>query len=102
MLGLAAVGWAIWNVRNNTCFEKKHIKSPNEILFSACMFMKYWAGLESQTAIEAGVETLMKTVINVARSQEVQRMRRRITDGAGKGAVLAGDQSDKDGAIQGV
>jgi hypothetical protein len=44
MLGLTAVCWAIWNARNNTCFEKKHIKSPNEILFSACMFMNYWTG----------------------------------------------------------
>jgi hypothetical protein len=93
MLGLAAICWAIWNARNNTCFErKKHIKLPNDIMFSACMFMKYWAGLypdESQSAIEAGVEIMMKTAINVMKSQEVQRAPRRITGDAGRGDVCA-------------
>jgi hypothetical protein len=45
MLGLAAIFWAIWKAWNKFCFEKKVIKNPSEIIFSACMFMKYWAGL---------------------------------------------------------
>jgi hypothetical protein len=41
MLGLAAVCWAIWKVRNVAYFEKKLIKDPSEILFSACSYMRY-------------------------------------------------------------
>jgi hypothetical protein len=83
--------------------RKKHIKLPNDIMFSACMFMKYWAGLypdESQSAIEAGVEIIMKTAINVMKSQEVQRAPRRITGDAGRGDVLGGDQPEEGEAIQ--
>jgi hypothetical protein len=68
MLGLAAVSWAIWKARNricfDKCFDKKHINSPIEIIFSACAFMIYWAGLyheATRKAIEAGVNMLQKT-----------------------------------------
>jgi hypothetical protein len=33
MLGVAAICWAIWKARNKTCFEKKRIKNPAEIIF---------------------------------------------------------------------
>jgi hypothetical protein len=36
MMGLVAVCWAIWKARNRTCFEKKPINCPREILYSAC------------------------------------------------------------------
>jgi hypothetical protein len=68
MLGLAAVCWAIWKARNRTCFDKKHIKSPLDIIIPACVFMRYWTRLysdESKMTIEAGVDILMKTVVNL-------------------------------------
>jgi hypothetical protein len=45
MLGVAAICWAIWKARNKTCFEKKRIKNPIEIIYSTCSFMHYWIGL---------------------------------------------------------
>ncbi|KAM3299505.1 hypothetical protein ACQJBY_040812 [Aegilops geniculata] len=47
-VGLAAVTWAIWLARNRATFENKLIKSPFEIVFSACSFLLYWAGLQKQ------------------------------------------------------
>jgi hypothetical protein len=41
MLGLSAICWAIWKCRNKTCFEKKMIKNPSAILFSACSLTRY-------------------------------------------------------------
>jgi hypothetical protein len=39
--GLAAICWPIWKDRNSACFEKKNIKNPVDIIFSACSFMRY-------------------------------------------------------------
>jgi hypothetical protein len=50
MLGLSAICWAIWTARNKTCFEKIRIKGPNEFIFAACFFMKYWACIYSDDA----------------------------------------------------
>ena len=47
-VGLAAVTWGIWLARNKATFEKKLIKSPFEIVFSACSFLLYWAGLQPE------------------------------------------------------
>jgi hypothetical protein len=58
MLGLSAICWALWTVRNKTCFEKIRIKGPNEIIVSTCFFMKFWAGLypeDAQEIIKKGV-----------------------------------------------
>jgi hypothetical protein len=64
MLGLAAICWATWKLRNMACLEKKNIKSPGEILFYACALMQYWTGLYpegTQKMIATGVELMMKT-----------------------------------------
>jgi hypothetical protein len=47
MLGVAAVCWAMWKCCNRVCFEKKIIKNPGEIVFAACAFIWYGAGLYS-------------------------------------------------------
>jgi hypothetical protein len=73
MLGLAAICWAIWKARNRACFEKKLIKNPIEIIFSACALMHYWAGLypeETQRLIKKGVDLMMKTTIKLIGSKE--------------------------------
>jgi hypothetical protein len=73
MLGLAAICWSIWKARNRTCFEKKHINCPSEVLYSACIFMRYWAGLyleETQKMINAGVDLMMKTVMRLLGKQD--------------------------------
>lgn len=43
VVGLSAVCWAIWKLRNRACFEKKLIRSPTEIICYACVFIKFWA-----------------------------------------------------------
>jgi hypothetical protein len=46
--GLAAISWSIWKTRNSTCFDKKVLKNPVEILYNACAFMCYWEGMYSE------------------------------------------------------
>jgi hypothetical protein len=46
--GLAALCWAIWRTRNAVCFDKKSVKSPNEIICLASSFISYWSGLHKQ------------------------------------------------------
>jgi hypothetical protein len=38
MLGLSVICWATWKSRNMACFEKKLLKNPCEIIFSAYAF----------------------------------------------------------------
>jgi hypothetical protein len=55
MLGLVAFCWAIWN---RVCFEKKPLKDLSDIMFSVCVFIRYWTELypeEEQAMINAGV-----------------------------------------------
>jgi hypothetical protein len=76
MLGLAAISWAIWKARNRACFEKKLIKHPIEIIFSACTFMQYWAGLypeEAQRLIRDGVDLMMTTAIKLIESKRTRQ-----------------------------
>jgi hypothetical protein len=47
--GIAAICWAIWKTRNSSCFEKKTLKNPVDLIFLATSFMKYWAGAHSDT-----------------------------------------------------
>jgi len=44
-VGLSAVCWAIWRVRNAVCFDKKRIKTPTEIIFMTYSFLTYWVGM---------------------------------------------------------
>jgi hypothetical protein len=49
MVGIAALCWAMWKLRNRACFErKKLIRSPPEIIFYACSFLKYWTCLQKK------------------------------------------------------
>jgi hypothetical protein len=48
VVGLAALCWALWKLRNRACFEKKLIKSPSEISCYGCSFLRYWSGLHKE------------------------------------------------------
>jgi hypothetical protein len=67
IFGLTAICWAIWKARNKTCFNKKSIKNPKEAIYSACLFMHYWAGLyqDEKDMIKEGVDLLMKAALGV-------------------------------------
>jgi hypothetical protein len=67
MVGLAAICRAIWQARNNVCFERKKIRSPTEITWSTSSFLKYWAGLqkeEGRDMLEAGAEVLKNAALH--------------------------------------
>jgi len=67
IIGLAAICWALWTTRNDSCFEKKAIRTPTEIVCSASSFIKYWAGLQTgrnKEELEAGAAALLKTVLH--------------------------------------
>ena len=52
---------------NDSCFEKKTIRSPTEIVCSASSFIKYWAGLQTgrnKEELEAGAAALLKTALH--------------------------------------
>lgn len=65
-VGLAAVCWGIWRMRNDICFEKKQIKSPTEIVCLICSFLTYWTGLlkkDLQDQVSKGAEVVKKTAL---------------------------------------
>lgn len=66
MVGLAAMCWALWRVRNNICFEKKIVKSPTEIICLASCFITFWAALQKgdKELLEAGAEALKSAVLH--------------------------------------
>jgi hypothetical protein len=70
MLGLSAICWAVLTAKNKNCFEKISIKGCNEIVFSACFFMKYWVGLypdDVQEIIKKGVQSIIQAAIKLLR-----------------------------------
>jgi hypothetical protein len=84
MFGLTMICWAIWKARNRTCFEKKLIKNPNEVIFFVCLFMQFWAGLfkgDMHEKIKAGADVLMKKALNIRRKSSLATGRRLISDG---------------------
>lgn len=51
-VGLAAICWAIWLARNRATFEPKWINSHFEVVFTACTFLIYWAGLQKPDMVQ--------------------------------------------------
>ena len=67
-MGVGAVCWAIWKMRNIICFEGKKLNSPLEIIIHACALMKHWAGLQKEVEKKVlinGVETMFKIVVQI-------------------------------------
>ena len=71
VVGVVALCWALWKLRNRACFELKLIKNPAEIICYACSFLKYWASLQlgaDKTDILAGAEDLQALAISISSS----------------------------------
>ncbi|KAE8781829.1 hypothetical protein D1007_44845 [Hordeum vulgare] len=45
-VGLTKICWSLWLARNRATFEKKWTNTPFEIVFTASVFIQYWAGLQ--------------------------------------------------------
>ncbi|XBH77974.1 hypothetical protein VPH35_104351 [Triticum aestivum] len=66
--GLAALCWAMWNFRNRTTFEFKKLGSPFNVIYVACGYITYWAGLmrgEDHEAMERGAKMLTINASNM-------------------------------------
>ncbi|KQK14103.1 hypothetical protein BRADI_1g14325v3 [Brachypodium distachyon] len=66
VIGLAAICWAIWKLRDRACFEKKLIRSPVETICLACSFLKYWPGLQGgddDTRLCIGADILQREAL---------------------------------------
>ncbi|VAI69669.1 unnamed protein product [Triticum turgidum subsp. durum] len=51
----------MWIYRNRATFECKKLRTPFDVVFSACGYMNYWAGLMEGTdreAMERGAKML--------------------------------------------
>lgn len=60
-VGLQQFCWTIWLARNQATFERKWINTAFEIVFTACAFLIYWAGLQKPDmmgVIKHGAELL--------------------------------------------
>ncbi|KAF7102139.1 hypothetical protein CFC21_103323 [Triticum aestivum] len=68
--GLAALCWAMWNSRNRATFEFKKLRSPFDVIYSACGYITCWAGLmmgEDREAMERGAKMLRINALNMMR-----------------------------------
>jgi hypothetical protein len=96
MLGVAAMWWALRKARNKTCFEKKVINNLDEIVYSACALMRYWAGLypeSTQRAIGEVVDLMIRMAIQLLGKQNKKR-RLMLTDGR----CSSEDSDDREGS----
>ena len=82
-LGFAEICWAIWKSRNKTCFDKKIIKNPAEILIHACALIEFWANLynpELQGALIDGVKIILSCAHRVLAHQARHAVIHRLQD----------------------
>jgi hypothetical protein len=69
-------------------------KTPSVILFSACSFMRYWAGLhsaEAQEMINSGVDLMAKTAAKILGRMKDDRLTPALTAADHGGGVAADD-----------
>ena len=68
--GLAGFCWAMWINRNRITFESKQMRSPFDVVYSACGFLTYWAGLmtgDDREMMERGAKMLRTNASNMMR-----------------------------------
>jgi hypothetical protein len=64
--GVAVICRAIWKTRNNSCFERKHLKNTADLICLAAAFMKYWTGLHSDVdaaQLQQGADALLNLAL---------------------------------------
>jgi hypothetical protein len=75
---------ALWKTRNKTCFQKKPIQNPGDVVFLVCAFMKYWAGLfpeEARNLVAAGTEAMMKVTKSILDGTRTAKRLKMLTGG---------------------
>lgn len=56
VVGVAAIFWAIWKVRNTACFENKLPNDPIDVVFLTCHWIESWVVMQK---LEANREKLL-------------------------------------------
>jgi hypothetical protein len=77
IMGIAAICWAIWKLRNKACFLGKINNSPIELISFVVVFMKYWAGLnrqEDQDALRQDANILLEVAMRSQRTHPPARL----------------------------
>jgi hypothetical protein len=83
---MASICWTIWKTRNRSCFEKKFLKNPVDLIYLCAAFMKYWASLHSTAdavQLQQGADALLNLALgtsagrNVADTSVVHRLTNR-------------------------
>ena len=72
MIGLATVCWATQKAHNKSCFDKKMINHPCDIIFAACAFIPHWAGLysgELKTVLLDEADAMFQAAMQMIRRQ---------------------------------
>jgi hypothetical protein len=80
IVGLAAICWAIWKLRNRACFEHKLIKSPSELISFVVVFINYWVGLHNSPDAEnirAGAASLLRLAAGATSTPPTSEMQSR-------------------------
>jgi hypothetical protein len=70
MVGLAAVCWSIWTIRNKITFEEHVLRSPVEAVIIICSFLLYCEGShvgDGKCNLADGARKMMKTAAEVTR-----------------------------------
>ena len=87
VVGLAALCQAIWCTRHVVCFEDKRTKSPSKIIYMACCFLDYWAGLQKpdmERQMKQGAESWRQR-----HSTSTRKSRRKATKMTGNSSFIA-------------
>jgi hypothetical protein len=64
-------------------WEKKNMKTPGKPLYSACSFLRYWAGLqpeETQKLINSGVDLMVGVAVKLLGKKNEERPKMALLD----------------------
>ena len=68
MVGLTAICWSIWKIRNKVTFDNHRMHSPVEVIYMVASLLMYWAGLfkgDDKEALKTGANMLMQTAASM-------------------------------------
>jgi hypothetical protein len=65
LFGLGVLCWTFWKVRNKMAIEKKLVRSPHEVIYSAISLMQQWRMLLPSKEQDLVKKVSRKIKINV-------------------------------------
>ena len=77
IVGIAAICWALWKMRNKVMFDDHRMRTPCEVLFHIASLLNYWAGLHKDSDkefLKLGSEKMMMVATDLLRADARRRM----------------------------